>query len=267
MLDVHWGLSPRTRGSRADAARRRLADGSIPANAGKPPLAPASGCRTGVYPRERGEAAFPRLTYGRVRGLSPRTRGSRHTDARSSRPNGSIPANAGKPTAAAPCRPRGGVYPRERGEAAAMRTDCLDTQGLSPRTRGSPRERLGRDVDDGSIPANAGKPNATRRAGRGIRVYPRERGEAWPRRSWAVVAQGLSPRTRGSQTARRRARHRLGSIPANAGKPLTLPRTRMAFGVYPRERGEAKLQDAGQDTGLGLSPRTRGSPRWPSPSA
>ena len=70
------GLSPPTRGSPEIAGRPSLADGSIPAHAGEPPvrLSPL-GSRT-VYPRPRGGAVGRVVGRDAGPGLSPPTRGS-----------------------------------------------------------------------------------------------------------------------------------------------------------------------------------------------
>ena len=152
------GLSPRVRGSRRVLGRGELVFGSIPAGAGKPSPPRRSSNSSRVYPRGCGEASIASQSSIRIRGLSPRVRGSLGAAHSEQLPNGSIPAGAGKP----PCRqttalefgvyPRGcgeadgkskprtmvdGVYPRGCGEAAARRGHAVSEKGLSPRVRGS----------------------------------------------------------------------------------------------------------------------------------
>ena len=236
------GLSPRTRGSPPRLRPPSLSSGSIPANAGKPAATAPTSSADGVYPRERGEADSTKWRAQCAGGLSPRTRGSRTLPRTRSSLMGSIPANAGKPTEFCRPDPRTRVYPRERGEAQATMSPYRATAGLSPRTRGSHDQPIAQRVHLGSIPANAGKPGCPRGSDAVRGVYPRERGEA-------------IGTARGGRIGR-------GSIPANAGKPLLTGWRRSGRRVYPRERGEAppKANLSASGTGLGLSPRTRGSP-------
>ena len=174
---------------------------------------------------------------------------------------GSIPAHTGKP-AARPRRPCStGVYPRPHGEALARDVVALAGSGLSPPTRGSPRQAAVRIPGAGSIPAHTGKP-PTKTGGRaGRRVYPRPHGEADRLKKLMIDAGGLSPPTRGSRPCEQRAAHRLGSIPAHTGKPIPTATKLGTFRVYPRPHGEALEAVATTNADLGLSPPTRGSRR------
>ncbi len=152
------GLSPRARGSRADAWRPVAATGSIPAGAGKPRARCVHRRLLWVYPRGRGEAAWSRPKWGISTGLSPRARGSLDRQPRNQVVSGSIPAGAGKPVPPSPCGRSHRVYPRGRGEATEISLMLEVLPGLSPRARGSHRRILGRHERMGSIPAGAGKP-------------------------------------------------------------------------------------------------------------
>ena len=70
---------------------------------------------------------------------------------------------------------------------------------------------------------------------------------------------GLSPRSRGSPSAKNPRCTPPRSIPALAGKPRTRRGGRSCDTVYPRARGEASGGLAGGLAGGGLSPRSRGS--------
>ena len=152
------GLSPRTRGSQAtDRAGGQLA-GSIPAHAGEPSAGPIDRRSPGVYPRARG-GAIPRVfCASRLRGLSPRTRGSHPARPRREGVLGSIPAHAGEPTRSPQPSVPPRVYPRARGGAVTDVSPRETAPGLSPRTRGSRSgvRRVG--GHRGSIPAHAGEP-------------------------------------------------------------------------------------------------------------
>ncbi len=68
---------------------------------------------------------------------------------------------------------------------------------------------------------------------------------------------------RGSHRAPRQRGRRGGSIPAHAGEPKTSTRARAAIRVYPRACGGAMRSRLRPSRTRGLSPRMRGSPRYP----
>ena len=171
------GLSPRVRGSPSLVNPEVAVAGSIPACAGKPPAACSRSDRPRVYPRVCGEAAPAGPAEYWKAGLSPRVRGSRPRRRRR-RPEGSIPACAGKPRAWYWRRHASRVYPRVCGEAAVLVRKGAHGAGLSPRVRGSPQGRLDGRPEPGSIPACAGKPIDSGSSLRALRVYPRVCGEA-----------------------------------------------------------------------------------------
>ena len=72
------GLSPPTRGIRAQAHSERQGNGSIPAYAGDPSLRRASYSALRVYPRLRGGSVNPGTPLTDDEGLSPPTRGIRN---------------------------------------------------------------------------------------------------------------------------------------------------------------------------------------------
>ena len=166
-----------------------------------------------------GEAATGSSQYESIQGLSPRVRGSLISLTFPSSALGSIPACAGKPSA--PCRglraPR--VYPRVCGEADDRELKRQMQEGLSPRVRGSPGEKLVSLGVGGSIPACAGKPNLDGTDVMSLGVYPRVCGEAVVEERQRHAVRGLSPRVRGSRVIVRSYRDEPGSIPACAGKP------------------------------------------------
>ena len=172
------GLSPRVRGNLDAEAYWRMRNGSIPACAGEPPHANASGLRPWVYPRVCG-GTVPFLAFGiRRAGLSPRVRGNPDPYRRGQRPAGSIPACAGEPRGVGVHVIDGRVYPRVCGGTAASAAGERLSTGLSPRVRGNQRESTtsfgttglsprvrgnlptwsGTRPASGSIPACAGEP-------------------------------------------------------------------------------------------------------------
>ena len=153
------GLSPRVRGSRYAITYRAVLNGSIPACAGKPGCSATTADLAGVYPRVCGEARFWSSSNRWETGLSPRVRGSPGHRQGQSRPFGSIPACAGKPSRLLIWGLLRRVYPRVCGEADNILAGTSGVAGLSPRVRGSRCFRASRSAAPGSIPACAGKPS------------------------------------------------------------------------------------------------------------
>ena len=152
------GLSPRVRGSRDAHVGRRTAAGIIPACAGKPRRSADASLPAGDYPRVCGEAGVRvRESLGNL-GLSPRVRGSPLCGTGLTAARGIIPACAGKPATPSLAAKLSTDYPRVCGEAAAERSMALQTEGLSPRVRGSPAGRPLPPPAPWIIPACAGKP-------------------------------------------------------------------------------------------------------------
>ena len=91
------GLSPPTRGNRADIADGVLTIRSIPAHAGEPDAPIHVHARRGVYPRPRGGTFMEPRRARRTPGLSPPTRGNHILLVVPQLWRRSIPAHAGEP--------------------------------------------------------------------------------------------------------------------------------------------------------------------------
>ena len=219
------GLSPRRRGNRGHRAERPVPRGSIPAQAGEPWRARTGRGSTWVYPRAGGGTSQPRSRGCATAGLSPRRRGNQVAVRVRARERGSIPAQAGEPRPPRPRRPTAGVYPRAGGGTYSAAGHCFSDGGLSPRRRGNrlraPRPR----PVVGSIPAQAGEPDAVSDPGVPRRVYPRAGGGTAVSSNHSVTTHGLSPRRRGNRQHRPASSGAQGSIPAQAGEPISRPTT------------------------------------------
>ena len=192
------GLSPRVRGSRRQLRQAKHRAGSIPAGAGEPGWHGPMERFGRVYPRGCGGAQYNRPSRVRVRGLSPRVRGSLIQPLERQHDQGSIPAGAGEPCKLICGAGRCWVYPRGCGGATLSAPLNPPGSGLSPRVRGSPARQHERLLAVGSIPAGAGEPARRARLRPSARVYPRGCGGArWPAERRGVHG-GLSPRVRGS---------------------------------------------------------------------
>ena len=253
------GPSPRVRGSRPTAPDGTRPRGSIPACAGKP-FSPRPSFRgAGVHPRVCGEAASGRPGSAAERGPSPRVRGSPTLGARLGSRAGSIPACAGKPFGGGGSNVVERVHPRVCGEAIAVRVQRQHTEGPSPRVRGSHAPAELPLVENGSIPACAGKPLRSHSSSTADWVHPRVCGEAAYRGTSAARGWGPSPRVRGSPELLCPVHADEGSIPACAGKPARRRAGRPPWTVHPRVCGEAWFRLHTAPTDLGPSPRVRGS--------
>ena len=131
--------------------------------------------------------------------------------------------------------------------------------GLSPRVRGNPVP--GPDAGDecGSIPACAGEPKSSKTAVPSQGVYPRVCGGTSFGKRLLAGAQGLSPRVRGNQRARKCRRSQEGSIPACAGEPTPIRPQTESRRVYPRVCGGTTYDETYNKIRTGLSPRVRGN--------
>ena len=256
------GLSPPTRGSQDHKRTVIHTIGSIPAHAGEPPCAGATGCTSWVYPRPRGGAIPPPLPTRTGQGLSPPTRGSRS-----------------RRSSTATCMT---VYPRPRGGASKRSSRWAQWRGLSPPTRGSrranghcggssgvyPRPRGGagpsrlvvQAASARSIPAHAGEPSGPTSALRSWWVYPRPRGgasEVWGNMS---PEDGLSPPTRGSPASRFLTCSSHGLSPPTRGSRSTMccPADRRSIPAHAGEPRTSRVACPPRHPS-GLSPPTRGS--------
>ena len=173
--------------------------------------------------------------------------------------NGSIPAQAGKPSPMWTITSGCSVYPRAGGETGSVISFQIRSPGLSPRRRGNPCRTHPEERQEGSIPAQAGKPASPVRPRRLRRVYPRAGGETESVLINDRCKAGLSPRRRGNPEGCRQERRRLRSIPAQAGKPTAGSLRRDIAGVYPRAGGETLLAQLQTAFEAGLSPRRRGN--------
>ena len=253
------GPSPRVRGSRRRRRIHRRIVRSIPACAGKPRAPRRHRRRLGVHPRVCGEAEDGRRQRAHGGGPSPRVRGSLAAADLLLRTRGSIPACAGKPTAAAARSGSDGVHPRVCGEAAELLLRPRVREGPSPRVRGSPVDGDAEDDETRSIPACAGKPIGPVRARLLEKVHPRVCGEAGTQSVELGGRRGPSPRVRGSLARHPRRGAQERSIPACAGKPAIERQSRFGQAVHPRVCGEATSPPSPPRPCRGPSPRVRGS--------
>ena len=131
-------------------------------------------------------------------------------------------------------------------------------RGSSPLARGKRRARLPEGGRFRLIPARAGKTTAASMSASRSSAHPRSRGEnrRQPRRTGP--RRGSSPLARGKRVFRDLDKHRVGLIPARAGKTPSLRGGCARTRAHPRSRGEnigASVTANGSD---GSSPLARG---------
>ena len=154
------GLSPRVRGNRTVACRRRMRYRSIPACAGEPHCRWRCASPALVYPRVCGGTRAIGYTLPGNTGLSPRVRGNPVLAAEPARYRRSIPACAGEPSSGSSASGMPEVYPRVCGGTWIGSRHRRPVAGLSPRVRGNLPDASGKAYTGRSIPACAGEPYA-----------------------------------------------------------------------------------------------------------
>ena len=171
----------------------------------------------------------------------------------------SIPACAGEPMYAATTSWLQAVYPRVCGGTPSGRRRAGPGVGLSPRVRGNPVRVVGRLSGQWSIPTCAGEPTHALKMRTTSSVYPRVCGGTKGHLIRQDGQTGLSPRVRGNRHRLYVSPDRNGSIPACAGEPFTLMRNSWEKEVYPRVCGGTINVPAFWSADMGLSPRVRGN--------
>ena len=252
-------LSPRVRGNRLQLCRPLSGAASIPACAGEPGLTAPERGRHNVYPRVCGGTFRWFGCQMGVQRLSPRVRGNPCAVSVRTGAAESIPACAGEPESMALCNAAGSVYPRVCGGTRIAGGRQADDSRLSPRVRGNPGCRAGRDIWTASIPACAGEPTAQRQRFRVFAVYPRVCGGTAAPAPAAVEAWRLSPRVRGNPSRYPLPRSEIPSIPACAGEPGLPFRALPPGHVYPRVCGGTGPVGILYPGAKRLSPRVRGN--------
>ena len=193
------------------------------------------------------DVGLPPRARGRLRGLPAPVVGI-----------GTTPACAGKTATAAWAGSRKRDYPRVRGEDGSIPRHSSTQSGLPPRARG----RLGLGIDPmdagGTTPACAGKTVTPTALTKGVRDYPRVRGEDPPSSFFFCQFGGLPPRARGRPAVAADFHAVRGTTPACAGKTRRWKASKTRPRDYPRVRGEDAHSPASWSLRVGLPPRARG---------
>ena len=157
----------------------------------------------------------------RPQGSSPRMRGARLRGRHHRLPGGIIPAYAGSTPLRCIRKETDWDHPRVCGEHSTFWTWTAAGSGSSPRMRGAPHKMWFLLLWRGIIPAYAGSTSRYTLKPKLTRDHPRVCGEHEPPHPRGFRRGGSSPRMRGARLQARRARGRVGIIPAYAGSTFT----------------------------------------------
>ena len=135
--------------------------------------------------------------------------------------------------------------------------------GSSPLMRGKLDAELSAQVDDGLIPAYAGKTARASRARRFCRAHPHSHGENDSPDVNLSIRSGPSPLTRGKHPAEDVLVVSVRLIPTHAGKTPARPEPQASPRAHPRSRGENMACAPAFVKTRGSSPLTRGKPDYP----
>ena len=171
------GSSPRGRGKPAGRSVADHRGGLIPARAGKTLAIRTGGLSGWAHPRAGGENHRRSAPNGIKNGSSPRGRGKRADRRLDADLRRLIPARAGKTRVATASARASWAHPRAGGENAARAVAARVGGGSSPRGRGKLHPKTGKPLDDGLIPARAGKTRRSRRISPSSGAHPRAGGE------------------------------------------------------------------------------------------
>ena len=258
-LVVVAGSSPRARGTRREPSRRDARRRFIPACAGNTERSASLSRSQTVHPRVRGEHGCRPCPSSRLRGSSPRARGTRPETLFPCRCGRFIPACAGNTCPIWASHVAASVHPRVRGEHSRALTRFRIGNGSSPRARGTLLRRYLIPPFSRFIPACAGNTSPRGRSLGACSVHPRVRGEHGRARRSYLADCGSSPRARGTPVRKRVRARGFRFIPACAGNTNVANKSGKFRPVHPRVRGEHATRTPTGARMTGSSPRARGT--------
>ena len=211
------GVLPQGRGTPSDIHHRIQCVRFILADAGNSWLFGVLKRTKTVYPRWRGELDSMATVTACPGGLSPLARGTPPLRSSTRSISRFIPAGAGNSRSILLALFRLAVYPRWRGELCIKTSVKNFAVGLSPLARGTRTRDAPRFVGTRFIPAGAGNSPVASFPVVSSSVYPRWRGELFPRDCDRHRPIGLSPLARGTLYKRGEFMETVRFIPAGAG--------------------------------------------------
>ena len=211
------GSSPRVRGTPPSPATVRQPSRFIPACAGNTNTERENAPPITVHPRVCGEHYRQVFSSCGQSGSSPRVRGTRTTCSWRYRSRRFIPACAGNTLMYGPTFPPKTVHPRVCGEHVSARAGTTNSDGSSPRVRGTRHSVGKRTRTERFIPACAGNTRIVRPLRRPAPVHPRVCGEHEDNLRAEHSIDGSSPRVRGTRVRATMFPRTPWFIPACAG--------------------------------------------------
>ena len=255
------GSSPRVRGTDTMAIRYLSYWRFIPACAGNSSVARFTAPDNAVHPRVCGEQVQLRAAQPAPYGSSPRVRGKvRHCVCANARRR-FIPACAGNRSNASIITSPIPVHPRVCGEQIVIVVPGGNSDGSSPRVRGTVPETVYKRSRLRFIPACAGNRQRDLRRRSPPPVHPRVCGEQRRPHNKRTGRDGSSPRVRGTGQGALSGEDRVRFIPACAGNRACTSVLRRPEAVHPRVCGEQFSAGLQTHVCVGSSPRVRGTDR------
>ena len=232
------GSSPRLRGTPPHGAVAQVAERFIPAPAGNTSEALNARASRSVHPRACGEHRWSPKSSSSANGSSPRLRGTRLNIWPHYTRNRFIPAPAGNTSRSWRRCPPTPVHPRACGEHSGTAPVSITHNGSSPRLRGTRRDPLSPGLRLRFIPAPAGNTPAHPQGPARSPVHPRACGEHLSMTRLIRLANGSSPRLRGTRSGAILDGDSRRFIPAPAGNTPEKHRMNRRSPVHPRACGE-----------------------------
>ncbi len=256
---IHFGSSPRVRGTLGRRVQGIRCARFIPACAGNAHPTASRYRRNAVHPRVCGErlsCPVSRLSNG---GSSPRVRGTRRIAVIVGTRRRFIPACAGNATANCLSTARNAVHPRVCGEREIRQVQKIGRGGSSPRVRGTPPLVQALNIRIRFIPACAGNAASLPANCFLTSVHPRVCGERRISFVGDNTTRGSSPRVRGTHINGTIGLIQDRFIPACAGNASTVNAEDKRRSVHPRVCGERCAKHKYIARFCGSSPRVRGT--------
>ena len=253
------GSSPRVRGTRTRTCPALSRRWFIPAGAGNAPAGQYQAMATAVHPRGCGERGGGGGIPLNPNGSSPRVRGTQILSGMARGQVRFIPAGAGNAAETPLLAGWPAVHPRGCGERARATSASATCSGSSPRVRGTLDAGLAGQHVARFIPAGAGNARFTVYLPAFHAVHPRGCGEREPQHGDLVLADGSSPRVRGTRVDVVKINGFQRFIPAGAGNATGTAAAPCRTAVHPRGCGERRAPAGGARRGGGSSPRVRGT--------
>ena len=254
-------VHPRVCGEHLDQRLDHLSeDGSSPRVRGTRARRDQSQTATSVHPRVCGEHVVLLGGGWDIGGSSPRVRGTQQQHEQRCKQIRFIPACAGNTPRMNGTSAESPVHPRVCGEHPSRWRFLDQSNGSSPRVRGTPTSQRVVLLTHRFIPACAGNTPESVCGLESRPVHPRVCGE----HAYGLAATegnaGSSPRVRGTPGDGRTSAQSTRFIPACAGNTWTSSSSRIPAPVHPRVCGEHVAGVGVQHRDHGSSPRVRGTP-------